>query len=226
MIGDVQPTMTTPRTTPPPNTRPSGARRHPVARLLTAATLAGAAILGTAVPALAHCGPAHGTHDEPTEPVSVPTAPIPHPTGPDDVVIRIETDRNGWGGEYEDGHDVTVYGDGRVVIVPPSDADGPEVPEATVLQVGEGGVQKILRAARRAGLLKATDYGEAGVTDQGSVTLEVTTSGEPRVTSVYALLLPQGDDGLPHKQQVLRQRLRTFVHRASNPAFYGTVATT
>jgi hypothetical protein len=184
-------------------------------------TLAAALVVGAAAPVLAHCGPQHDMgHDEP-----VRYAPIPHPTGPDDVVIRIDSDRNGWGGEYDDGHDVTVYGDGRVVIVPPSDRDGPDVPEATVLHVGEDGVQKILRAARRAGLLKATDYGEAGVTDQGSVAFEVTTSGEPRITSVYALLLPQGDDGLPPKQQVLRQRLRTFVHRASNPEFYPTVAT-
>ncbi len=187
-------------------------------------TLTAVLTVGTAVPALAHCGPAHDMgHDHPATPVTAPVAPIPHPTGPDDVVLRIESDRNGWGGEYEDGHDVTVYGDGRVVIVPPSDADGPDVPEATVLQVGEDGVQKILRGARRAGLLKATNYGEAGVTDQGSVTFEVTTAGEPRTTSVYALLLPEGDRGLPHKQQVLRQRLRTFVHHAADPEFYGTV---
>ena len=145
---------------------------------------------------------------------------IPHATGADDVILRIEHEKNGWGGEYRDAYDVTAYGDGRIVIVPPSTAAAPPLPGATGLYVSEAGVQRLLRAARAAGLLRATDYGDAGVTDQGTSHIEATTAGRTQRTDVYALLLREGDRGLTRAQRVHRSRLRAFVHDAADPAFY------
>jgi hypothetical protein len=189
--------------------------------------------LGAAAPALAHCGPAHdGSGHDGSVPehhaTTIAAKPaIPHPTGPDDVVIHIEHSPNGWGGEYPEGSGVTVYGDGRVVIVPPSGAGGddPPLPEATVLRVTEDDIQKLLRAAKRAGLLRDADYGEAGVTDQGTSVFEVTT-GATHTASVYALLLEEGDRGLTRKQRAHREALRAFAHDAVDPDFYeGTLDT-
>jgi hypothetical protein len=196
--------------------------------------LAGAVLVGAALPAGAHCGtaprePGHDAHAPTVATSIVARRPIPHPTGPGDVVIHIEHSPNGWGAEYAEGSTVTVYGDGRIVIVPPSGpgSDGPPLPEATVLRVTEDGIQKVLRAARRAGLLQSTDFGEPGVTDQGTSVIDVTTTGEPRTTSVYALLLEEGDRGLTRTQRANRAALRDFAGRAADPDFYErTLSTT
>lgn len=191
---------------------------HTTTKTVILLALTATLTLGTTAPALAHCGPAH-EHRATT----VATKPaIPHPTGPDDVVLHIEHSPNGWGGEYADGSGVTVYGDGRIVIVPPSGAGthDPPLPEATVLRVTEDGIQKVLRAAKRAGLLRGADYGEAGVTDQGTSVFEITTAGEPSTTSVYALLLEEGDRGLTRKQRANRVALRELARGAADPDFY------
>lgn len=186
--------------------------------------------LGAAAPALADCALPHdGTgHHGTGHHGTGHHAAIPHPTAPDAVVIHIEHSPNGWGGEYPEGAGVTIYGDGRIVIVPPSGAgrNGPPLPEATVLHVTEDGIQRALRAAKRAGLLRDTDYGEAGVTDQGTSVFEITTQGEPRITSVYALLLEEGDRGLTHKQRANREALRQLSHDVTDADFYERTSST
>lgn len=174
--------------------------------------------LGAAAPAHADCA---FPHDGSGHHGSGHHATIPHPSAPDAVVLHVEHSPNGWGGEYPEGAGVTVYGDGRIVIVPPSGADSsaPPLPEATVLHVTEEGIQKVLRAAKRAGLLRGADYGEAGVTDQGTSVFEVTTSDTSTI-SVYALLLEEGDRGLTRKQRANREALREFAHDAADADFY------
>jgi len=205
------------------------------ARLLLATALVAALLAGAAAPAVADCALPHtesghpeSGHESGHHHATGARAPIPHRSGPDDVVLHIEHSPNGWGGEYPEGSGVTVYGDGRIVIVPPSGAGGgtPPVPEATVLHVTEDGIQKILRAARRAGLLRHVDYGEANVTDQGTSQFVVTTAGAPDTTTVYALLLEEGDRGLTRSQRTHREALRELAHDASDPDFYeGTLVT-
>lgn len=157
---------------------------------------------------------------------AVVSGAIAHPTGADDVIVRIVHSENGWGGVYSDAFNVTVYGDGRVVIVPPTAASTPPLPEATVLRVTEAGIQRLLRAARAAGLLRTTDYGQAGVTDQGTSRIEVAATGTTHTDDVYALLLPEADRGLTGAQRLHRRRLRTFVHRAADADFYGDTLVT
>jgi hypothetical protein len=145
--------------------------------------------------------------------------PIEHPTGANDLVLAIDHTRNGWGGEYSDGYDVKLYGDGRLVIAPPP-VDDETPPKARVVELDERGIQRILRRAARAGLLADTEYGEAGVTDQGTSTIRVDAGGKVREVHVYALLLEQGDPGLPREQRAARRSLRRFVHAAADPSSY------
>lgn len=146
-------------------------------------------------------------------------AAIPHPSGADAIVVSIEHERNGWGFEYHDGVDVRVYGDGRVVISPPA-TDGRPRPRSRELHVGDRAVQRLLRAARRAGLLTGTDFGDAGVTDQGTSVIRVAAAGGVRTFAVYALLLEEGDTGLAREQRAAREALRRFVHVAARASWY------
>jgi len=143
-------------------------------------------------------------------------APIPYPTDPDAVILRVESSPNGWGGEYPDGSNVTLYADR--VSIDPVEADAPDV-----FEIDEATVQRALRAARKAGLLrtKVRDYGEAGVTDQGTTVVEVHAGGVDRTFSVYALLLEEGDRGLTAQQQRARRALRAFIDKVTHAAFYG-----
>jgi hypothetical protein len=149
-------------------------------------------------------------------PVAGASRPIPHPRGASDVVLRIHHDRNGWGAEYPDGVDVTVYGNGTVVIRRPGASDDAP-PEPERVHVDEAGLQRLLREARKAGLLRDTDYGEAMVTDQGTSTITIDAGGDRRTVRVYALLLPDGDRGLTRDQREARGALRRFVHFAAQP---------
>lgn len=154
-----------------------------------------------------------------TPPATGSAAPIGHPTGTDEFVLVIEHTMNGWGSEYSDGYDVRLYGDGRLVIMAPA-VDDETPPKERVVQVGERGIQRILRRAAKAGLLDDPEYGEAGVTDQGTSTVRVDAGGKVRTVHVYALLLDQGDAGLPREQRAARRALRRFVHAAADPSSY------
>jgi hypothetical protein len=151
--------------------------------------------------------------------VSLAAAPpgatrIPHPAGADTVVFHTESSPNYWGGEYPRATRLTVFGDGRVVF-----GGGSE------LRVTERGLQRLLRDARRMGLLENTDYGQANVTDQGTTTVVVRTDAEHRV-EVYALELAEGDRGVPRQQRDARRALRHFLHALAHPSYWsGTIAT-
>jgi hypothetical protein len=141
------------------------------------------------------------------------TARIPHPTGADEVVFHTESSPNSWGGEYPHATALTVLGDGRVVY-----GGGSE------LRVTERGLQRLLRDARRFGLLEDADYGQANVTDQGTTTVVVRTDAEHRV-GVYALELAEVDRGVPRPQRDARRALRHFLHALARTSYWaGTIA--
>jgi hypothetical protein len=115
-----------------------------------------------------------------------------------------------WGGDYRDATNATVFGDGRVAY-----GDGSEV------RVTERGIQRLLRDARAAGLLTDTDFGQAGVTDQGTTRVVVNAGGATHTTDIYALELPDGDRGLRQPQKAARRHLRRFLHSVGDPSYWG-----
>jgi len=134
---------------------------------------------------------------------------ITHPTGADIIIFHSESSPNMWGGVYRDATAVTVSGDGRVVC-----GDGSEV------RVTERGIQRLLRGARGAGLLEDTDFGQAGVTDQGTTRVVVNAGGTTHTTDIYALELPDGDRGLRQPQKAARRRLRRFLHSVGDLSYW------
>jgi len=142
-------------------------------------------------------------------------ARIAHPTGADVVMFRTESSPNMWGGDYRDATNLMVFGDGRVVY-----GDGSEV------RVTERGLQRLLRDARAAGLLNNTDFGQAGVTDQGTTSVVVNAGGAAHAADIYALELPEGERGLPQPQKAARRHLRRFLHSVGDPSYWsGTLIT-
>lgn len=153
---------------------------------------------------------------------AVASPAIPHPAG-NVIVLRVETGPNFFGGYYRDGATVTVRADGEVVIARPATVVGAKnAPEPIVLHVNERVLQRVLRAAEKAGLLGAAppDVGEPGVTDQGTTLIKLTAGAVDRTVRVYALLLREGDAGVTRPQRDARRALRRFVHRIADPAFY------
>lgn len=136
------------------------------------------------------------------------------------IVIDIAHSKNGWGAEYSDGYDVQVLADGFVIVRKERATDDGAVTSVREFKVGERGVRRALREARRVGLTRRTDYGEAGITDQGTSTIVVKSNGRTRTTNVYALLMPEGDQGLTRAQREARELLRDFVHDATRRSFY------
>jgi hypothetical protein len=115
-----------------------------------------------------------------------------HPTGPTDLVLRIETG----GGFVPIEYHLTavpgfsLFGDGRLVrtgaqieIYP-----GPALPPLTVTQLTEDAIQAILQAADDAGLLDGDRTLTLDtVADAATTTITVSVDGETHTTSVYAL---------------------------------------
>lgn len=136
-----------------------------------------------------------------------PLLPDERGCGPDeDVVVRIEVGRNGWGGENTrfTRAEIVVHADGRVTV------DG----ENRTIDAAD--VDRILRAAGKAGLAGSPpEFGEPGITDQGNVVVELSPAGGPaRRVSVYALGMENVDRnhlGLDRSQLRARRQLASFI---------------
>lgn len=190
---------------------------------------AGVALLFTV---LAACGQPEGQGGPGSQPASTatpsagetsPTAgpgTIPHPTGPDELVLRI--DRTG--GLLPPFHTVTelplfvLYGDGRVItqgpqimIYPP-----PALPNLLETRLTEEGVQAILQEAQAAGLLEGDRrYELTTVADAPITVFTVNAGGRTSTVSVYALYEAEIDDpNLPPEEREARRLLREFLQKA------------
>ena len=120
------------------------------------------------------------------------TGPIEHPTGPSDLVLRVETS----GGLIAPTAALTavptfsLFGDGTVVtegaqieIYP-----GPALPPLIETEVTEDGIRAMLRAASDAGLLGPdASYLDCPVPDVGTTTFTVTAGGSTQTVRVAAL---------------------------------------
>ncbi len=157
-------------------------------------------------------------------PGATPTpTPIAHPSGPDELVLRIDVG----GGWLPPLYSVTwppklsVYGDGAVIqlgpqmtIYPP-----PALPNVLQSRISEAGLQRVLREAEAAGLLAGdADYPLPGVYDAPTTFFTVNAAGRTSRVSVYALGLDEGaaTSALSPEQRAARQRLAAFYETAMN----------
>ncbi|MHB8869098.1 MAG: hypothetical protein ACYC6T_04660 [Thermoleophilia bacterium] len=137
-----------------------------------------------------------------------------YPTGPEDVVFRIE-----YGGGFAPVEVIfttlpglSLYGDGRVITEGPIPAiyPGPALPNLQVATLSPAGIQKLLAAARDAGLFESgVDYGQPTVADGSTTTFTITADGTVFETSIYHLApdnsaaLGLSDDQVERRARVL-----------------------
>lgn len=146
-----------------------------------------------------------------TTPVTAPTG-IVHPTGADDVVLKVSYE----GGLVPAGYffasvpALLVSGDGRAFSSGPVPAiyPGPLLPNILVRSIGEDGVQSVLRIAADAGLLASPpDYsGGDNVADAPDTVVTINAANEQFVHSAYAL-------GIGQPESASRQNLLDAVNR-------------
>jgi hypothetical protein len=114
------------------------------------------------------------------------------PTGPNDLVMRIETA----GGLVPPGYLLTalpswaLYGDGRIIVPGPRIQSDPYqlLPDLRVMRVTPEEIQKIVAAADEAGLLGPdTRYDATGIMDAGTTVFTTVVDGTVHRISAYAL---------------------------------------
>ncbi|MDQ3937453.1 MAG: hypothetical protein M3253_02090 [Chloroflexota bacterium] len=151
---------------------------------------------------------------------------ISHPTGPTDVVLRMEQAGGfvpmGW--MVTQAPDFTLYGDGRFIFRPLED---PEVgsdwdsgqPRFIEGRLNEEAVQSLLRFALNNGRLREAreDYGNDMIADASTTVFTINADGLNKTVSVYALaeVSEPGPDALDRQAfSQLVELLRSFEGRA------------
>ncbi|HEY7660969.1 MAG TPA: hypothetical protein VIC58_10265 [Actinomycetota bacterium] len=117
---------------------------------------------------------------------------IEHPTGADDLVLRVE---------YQGGFVPyefmlkrvpawSLYGDGTVIVEGPviEIYPGPALPNLLAFSITEEGIQAILEAAQEAGLMDGdATYGYPCIADAADTVFTTNAGGSTSVVSAYAL---------------------------------------
>jgi hypothetical protein len=117
---------------------------------------------------------------------------IEHPTGADQVILRMAYEGGFVPYEYTLGSTPywSLFGDGTV-IVPGAQIEiypGPALPNLTATPVSEDGIQAILEAARDAGLMDGdASYGNQCIADAATTVFTTDADGQTSVVSAYAL---------------------------------------
>lgn len=153
-------------------------------------------------------------------PLTPEPTPIPHPTGSDELVLRIETS-GGFIPPFRlptEFPQFSVYGDGTVITLGPQITIYPPPALLNVLQgrITEQGLQLLLREAAAAGLLAGdAEFPLEGVYDAPTTFFTVNAGGRLSRVSVYALGLEDpSDPRLTPEQRAARQRLAEFARKA------------
>lgn len=124
---------------------------------------------------------------------------IEHPTGADQLVLRVATGGGFVPYEYtlRSLPGFSLYGDGRLLVEGPQIEiyPGPAMPNLQVSRVTEEAIQAILEEARSAGLLGAdASYDFPCVTDLPTTTFTVAAEGVTHTVSAYALGFDEGSE--------------------------------
>ncbi len=170
-----------------------------------------AVVVSPVLAALASCGDPNqvSVATEPTTPLTVPdtvppTTPvtgIAHPTGADEIVLRLAYE----GGFVPAGYafvstpTLLVSGDGRVFTpgIIPAIFPGPLLPSVMVRTITEDGMQAMLGIAQESGLLETPpEYPDSdNVADAPNTVLTINAAGDTFVHSAYALGIVDPETG-------------------------------
>ncbi|MCX2726608.1 hypothetical protein OO015_03760 [Thermomicrobium sp. 4228-Ro] len=148
--------------------------------------------------------------------------PIPHPTGPHDLVLRIETS----GGLIppfrllNELPQFSVYGDGTIVTLGPQIMiyPPPVLPNLLQSRISEEGLQILLQEAAAAGLLAGdADFPLEGVADAPTTFFTVNAGSRKTRVTVYALGIEEPDDPrLSPELREARRKLAEFATKAQD----------
>ncbi len=148
-------------------------------------------------------------------------AGIAHPTGKTGLLMQITV-----GGGFATPEislysipQFSLYGDGRVIVPGPTIEIYPPaaLPNLQTTVVSEDVTQRILEAAKKAGLFDPTfDYGRPEITDVGTTAFVVNAEGQSFQTHVYALGYESGAGGLTPEQQQARAALSDLSGRLAD----------
>ncbi len=153
---------------------------------------------------------------------TLPAGAISHPTGADELVLRVSTG----GGfvpieyNYTMVPEFQLYGDGRIIVTGPIPAiyPGPALPNLQTTIVPEETVQAMLGAAKEAGLFQnGVDYGQPGVADVGTTTITVNAEGTTYTSQIYALGF-DGGGNLTMQQQEARAAITDLRDKLNDPS--------
>jgi hypothetical protein len=120
------------------------------------------------------------------------TTGIAHPTGADEVVLRVAYEGGFVPYEYtlSSVPSWSLFGDGTLIVQGPQIEiyPGPALPNLVAIPISEEGVQAILEAARDAGLMDGdATYGNDCIADAATTVFTTNADGETSVVSAYAL---------------------------------------
>ncbi|HVH53532.1 MAG TPA: hypothetical protein VNA32_05295 [Actinomycetota bacterium] len=143
---------------------------------------------------------------------------IDHPTGPADLVLRMDVGGGFVAPAYELRRIPTwsLFGDRRIITEGPQIEiyPGPALPSVQVQIISEDGIQAILEAAAAAGLLGPDRaYGQGCVADAPTTTFTVYADGTKHVVSAYALGMVPGS--CPGEDTEARAALARFSAKLS-----------
>lgn len=150
-----------------------------------------------------------------------PGGAIEHPTGADDVVVRIAHE----GGfvpvemNFSRTASLIVTGDGRAIVEGPVIAiyPGPMLPNLQVQSFGDDGVQEVLALADEHGLLQEREYASNDmIADAADTVVTIAAGGEVYEHRAYAL-------GMDDETDEARIALDAFVEEALALANDGTL---
>lgn len=143
---------------------------------------------------------------------------IEHPTGADNLILRMATGGGFVPVEYNlralPG--ISLFGDGRLIVEGPviEIYPGPAMPNLQVSRLTEEAVQAILAEAEKAGLLGAdATYDYPCIADAPTTTFTVAADGSTHAVSAYALGFEQGTTGACGEAEVdteARAKLQEF----------------
>ncbi|MGZ6930161.1 MAG: hypothetical protein ACXVK4_06445 [Acidimicrobiia bacterium] len=156
--------------------------------------------------AAAACGSGGGT---------VPTVHVP--TDAATLVFRVDT-RGGYTSlEYQLGvvPQVSVFGDGRVVVAGPVTEQYPPhaLPNLLTGTMTRAGVEDLAATAARLDLLRPRSFGTPGVSDQATTTVTMNVGGTHRLRVYAAQFEPvAGDPNVGPDQRAARRQVSRFLH--------------